>query len=492
MQPFGCKILPAVVANGRRMNRWMMRCVAIAVAALGTAMPVNGQTPSFASPAEIQHTLDAYTSAIRGAGVIVGIVDGSTVTVYRSGDFGPAQPPLDDRTMFQIGSLTKTFTATLLASMVVDGRVRLEQAVQIVAPSGVMIPSYHGQQISFANLAEHNSGLPRLPTNLRTDSPDPYATYTPALFEQFLSGYTLTRAPGDRYEYSNAGVGLLGDALGWSAGTSYDQLLQTRVLQPLSLADTTLSLTPDQRARLAPGLSQAGASQPTWSFGELAAAGGLYSDMHDMLAFLRANLAAPSGPLGPAMAMAQMPRAPGDASQGQTKTGLVWIVNVNNGNTFMNGETGGYHSFMGFNRAAGSGIVVLADVADANVDSLALHIMYPQLFPAPVSSVPQTGMVQEDPAITALARSWLLSLRTGTIDRSKLTPEFSQHITGDMLAQVSASLTAMGEFTGWTYLGSQPHGGVTTYRYRVLLGGQPHIWSITVDANGKIAGSLLQ
>jgi hypothetical protein len=106
--------------------------------------------------------------------------------------------------------------------------------------------------------------------------------------------------------------------------------------------------------------------------------------------------------------------------------------------------------------------------------------------------VPQTGMVQEDPAITALARSWLLSLRSGTIDRSKLTPEFSQHITGDMLAQVSASLTAMGEFTDWTYLGLQPHGDVTTYRYRVLLGGQPHVWSIMVDANGKIAGSLLQ
>ncbi|MEO7203118.1 MAG: serine hydrolase [Candidatus Tumulicola sp.] len=474
------------------MNRSILRSAALAVAALGIGVPANAQTLSFASPAEIQHTLDAYTSAVRGSGVIVGVVDGSTITVYRSGDFGPAQPPLDDRTMFQIGSLTKTFTATLLASMVLDGRVRLEQAVQTVAPSGVRIPSYHGQQITFANLGEHNSGLPRLPTNLPSNPADPYATYTPALFEQFLSGYSLTRAPGDRFEYSNAGVGLLGDALGWSAGTPYDQLLQTRVLEPLSLADTTFALVPDQRVRLAPGLNQAGASQAAWSFGELAAAGGLYSDMHDMLAFLRANIAAPSGPLGPAMAMAQTPRAAGDASQPQTKMGLVWIVNVNNGNTFMNGETGGCHSFMAFNRTAASGIVVLANVADPNVDSLAYHIMYPQLVPAPVSSVAQSGTVQEDPAITALARSWLLSLRAGTIDRSKLTPEFSQHITGDMLAQISASLAGMGEFTGWTYLGSQPNGDRTTYRYRVLLGGQPHIWSIVVDSKGKIAGSLLQ
>ena len=141
-----------------------------------------------------------------------------------------------------------------------------------------------------------------------------------------------------------------------------------------------MSLTPDQRARLAPGLSQAGASQPAWSFGELAAAGGLYSDMHDMLAFLHANLRRPPDRSVPAMAMAQMPRAPDDSSQGETKTGLIWIVNVGNGNTFMNGETGGYHSFMRFNRAANIGIVVLANVADANVDTLALHIIYPRAF----------------------------------------------------------------------------------------------------------------
>ena len=118
-------------------------------------------------------------------------MNGGNVSVYHSGDFGPGQPPLDDRTMFQIGSLTKTFTATLLASMVLDGRVKLDQAVQSVAPQGVRIPSYGGQAITFANLAEHNSGLPRLPTNLPGDLNDPYAAYTPALFAQFLSTYTL-------------------------------------------------------------------------------------------------------------------------------------------------------------------------------------------------------------------------------------------------------------------------------------------------------------
>jgi D-alanyl-D-alanine-carboxypeptidase/D-alanyl-D-alanine-endopeptidase len=450
------------------------------------------QMPAMASPAEIQHSLDAYTNTIHHSGVIAGIVQNGVVSVYRSGDFGPGQPPLDDRTIFQIGSLTKTFTATLLASMVVDGQVKLDQTVQSVAPSGVTIPSYHGQQITFANLAGHNSGLPRLPSNLATDAPNPYAAYTPALFAQFLSGYTLTRAPGDRYEYSNAGAGLLGDALAWSAERPYDQLLESRVLQPLGLRDTTLALTPDQSARLAPGLTQSGTPSPPWTFGELQAAGGLYSDMHDMLAYLQANLAAPSGPLGAAMAMAQTPRTVDDSPHGETKTGLIWIVNVRNGNTFMNGETGGYHSFMLLNRDANTGIVVLANVADSNVDALALHALYPALIAAPVSSAANTNSLPEDPAVAALARSWLLGLRSGTIDRSKLTPEFSQHVTGDMLHQISTSLTSMGELSGWTFLGAQKNGDYTVYRYRVLIGSQSHVWSVTIDASGKIAGSLLQ
>ena len=96
------------------------------------------------------------------------------------------------------------------------------------------------------------------------------------------------------------------------------------------------------------------------------------------------------------------------------------------------------------------------------------------------------------PAISALARSWLQSLRSGTIDRSKLTPEFSQHLTGDLVAQISASLTAQGELSNWTFLGSQTQGSYTVYRYRVTIGDRTHVWSITVDPKGKIAGSLLQ
>ena len=181
--------------------------------------------------------------------------------------------------------------------------------------------------------------------------------------------------------------------------------------------------------------------------GELAGAGALYSDMHDMLAYLQANMTAPSGPLGPAMAMAQAPRSVDGSPNGETKSGLIWVVNVGNGNTFMNGETGGYHSFMLFNRDANTGIVVLANVADANVDTLALHVLYPTLVAAPVSSAAQANSLPEDPANAALARGWLQSLRAGTIDRSKLTPEFSQHVTGDLVRQISASLTTAGVAT---------------------------------------------
>lgn len=191
---------------------------------------------AMASPQEIARSLDGYTSRIKGAAVIVGIVDDGNVKVYQSGDLGEGRPKLDETTIFQIGSVTKTFTTTLLASMVIDGQVRLEDPLQAYLPPGVRAPEFHGRPITLLDLAEQNSGLPRLPENLGDDNPsDPYANYTPGMLATFLSHYVLTRVPGETYEYSNLGVGLLGDALARRAHESYGALSTRRILQPLNM-----------------------------------------------------------------------------------------------------------------------------------------------------------------------------------------------------------------------------------------------------------------
>ena len=348
-------------------------------------LPASAQNFSGpADPADIQASLSAFVSGKPSIGIIAGVVHGKTVSVYKAGNLGAAAPTLGENTVFQIGSVTKTFTGTLLALMVSDAEMRLDDPIQNYLPRGVQTPSSGRTAITLLNLAEQNSGLPRLPSNLDLSNlVNPYAAYTTPMLYDFLSHYTLTRGPGAQYEYSNLGVGLLGDLLANRANASYAHLVQQRILKPLGMTHTALSLNRQMESSLAPGHTVDGTPQAPWTFAQLAAAGAIDSTMHDMLLFLRANMAEPpSTRLEKAMAFAQQPRYP-IGLNGILQIGLVWQTNVASGITWHNGGTGGYHAFIGFNRAKGFGVIVLANVADENVDNVAVHLLAPQVVPAP-------------------------------------------------------------------------------------------------------------
>ncbi len=226
----------------------------ILAALLLVPFSATAASAAVAPPGDIQKALDQYTAQFTNVGIVVGVVADGTAATYTSGSLGAGAPTLDDRTVFEIGSVTKTFTATLLAQMAGSGAVALDDPIGKFLPHGVTAPSYGGQQITLANLAEQNSGLPRLPGNLTVSNPaDPYASYTPALLYAYLSHAKLDRAPGATYEYSNLGVGLLGDLLAARAGTTYAQVLTQRVLTPLGLTDTAITPTATMNAHLAPG-----------------------------------------------------------------------------------------------------------------------------------------------------------------------------------------------------------------------------------------------
>jgi CubicO group peptidase (beta-lactamase class C family) len=347
-----------------------------------------------ASPQEIQRSLDAFVATAPGAVVIVGLVDHGVTHVYTAGTPPAGAPPLDASTEFQIGSITKTFTATLLAEMVRSGKVRLDDPIGMYLPAGAHAPAFKGQQITLLNLAEQNSGLPEMPTNFAPSNPsDPYADYGTAQLYDFLRSYALTRAPGATFEYSNVGVGLLGTLLSNAAHTKYASLLGSGVLKPLGVNETSAAITPQIRARLMPGFTQGLTPSPAWTLTGLAGAGAINSSMHDMLLYLKANMNAPSGRLGPAMAFAQMPRSDTTLAPFM-KIGLNGFTNVNSHITWHNGQTGGYHSFLGFDRAGGTGIVVLANVAQFRVDDLAIHLLAPEANPtSPVIATPPPAVL---------------------------------------------------------------------------------------------------
>lgn len=361
--------------SGHR-SRKVQHILAMALAMSFAPGAANAVAP--ASPENIQRSLDAFVAPAPGAVVIVGIVDHGVTHIYTAGTPPADAPPLDASTEFQIGSITKTFTATLLAKMVRSGKVHLDDPIGKYLPAGIHAPSYKGKQITLLNLAEQNSGLPEMPANFAPSNPaDPYADYGTAPLYDFLGRYVLTRAPGAKFAYSNLGVGLLGVLLSKAAHTDYPSLVSSGVFKPLGMNETSASVTPQIQARLMPGLTQGLTPSPAWTFSALAGAGAINSSMHDMLLYLKANMEAPSGSLGSAMAFAQQPRSDTTLAPFM-RIGLTWFTNVNSHITWHNGQTGGYHSFLGFDRAEETGIVVLANVAQFRVDDLAIHLLAPE------------------------------------------------------------------------------------------------------------------
>ena len=165
-----------------------------------------------------------------------------------SGTAGPNRPtPPDAHTIFEIGSLTKVFTATLLALLSEEGRLALDDPLQRYLPPGVELP-VRGRPITLADLATHTSGLPRLPHRFFLRSlrhrRNPYAWFTVDDLHAGLPSTRLRREPGGRSRYSNLGYGLLGHALAACAGSSYEQLVQERICRPLALADTHAAVPP--------------------------------------------------------------------------------------------------------------------------------------------------------------------------------------------------------------------------------------------------------
>src|SRR5262249_13717393 len=164
----------------------------------------------------------------------------------------------DGDTLFEIGSITKTFTAALLADMVAKGEVKLYDPVANYLPSKVKMPGRGGKQITLADLATHSSGLPSSGSHPHpVDVANPWADFTVDQMYRFRPRNTRPRDIGERYEYSNLGGGLLGQALARRTGKSWEETVTERILKPLGMTDTQATLTADIRRRLALGHNKA-------------------------------------------------------------------------------------------------------------------------------------------------------------------------------------------------------------------------------------------
>ncbi len=316
-----------------------------------------------------QYLKDCVDKEKRTPGIVVGILDekGSRVFAYGKTTAGSTNEVNGD-TLFEIGSITKVFTSLTLAEMVERGEVKLDDPISKFLPAAVKAPTRNGKQIALVDLATHTSGLPRLPGNLSgwailRHMDNPYADYSVQQLYDFLSGYTLPRDIGTKYEYSNLGGGLLGHVLALRAGTNYETLVEQRICHPLGLTNTVITLTSDQQKRLAHGHDENGNAVSNWDMPTLAGAGALKSSVNDLMIFLAANMGRVKTGLQPAIELTQKPRH--DAGSSVMQIGLAWHILKFNETEIIwhNGGTGGYRSYLGFNPKTHRGVVVLSNSA---------------------------------------------------------------------------------------------------------------------------------
>ena len=321
------------------------------------------------APSDLGSVVRARMETRRG-GMVAGVLLANGKTAAAGwGDSGSPSVALNDHTVFEIGSITKVFTATLLADMVERGEVKLDDPVARYLPATVSVPQRNGRQITLVDLATHSSGLPRLMTNMRPADPrNPYADYSVDQLYAFLSGHTLTRDIGAQYEYSNVGMGLLGHALALRAGQSYEALVTSRILQPLGMTETAITLPPGLKERLALGFTLDGSRAANWDIPTLAGAGALRSTVHDMLVFAQANLVPGRSSLSRAMQRTLEVRRP--TGRFGMSIGLGWHIRHTDGREvhWHNGGTGGYRTWIGFDRDRRVAAVVLTNSAEGADD----------------------------------------------------------------------------------------------------------------------------
>jgi serine-type D-Ala-D-Ala carboxypeptidase/endopeptidase len=295
-------------------------------------------------------------------GVVVGVLDHGQREVMA---FGTAKPD----SIFEIGSVTKTFTSLALAQMVVQKKVTLDEPVRELLPAG-WVTKPAGQEITLADLATHHSGLPRLPDNLKPASmADPYADYGPEQLEAFLKEHGVARPEKTEFLYSNLGAGLLGFALAQKAGMPYAGLIQQEVTGPMGLRDTVITLSPEQQKRFIQGYTGAHDAQGPWHLNALAGAGALRSTGSDLLTYAD-DLMHPErlkgkhgdgATLAEAIPLALVPRA--DVGGG-AKIALAWVTRPEEETYSHDGGTGGYSSLVIFDLKKDRAIVVLYNCLD--------------------------------------------------------------------------------------------------------------------------------
>lgn len=227
--------------------------------------------------------------------IAVGIVlDGKIIYVKGFGYADRAnKKSADENTVYQIGSVTKTFTGNILAQIIVEKKISLDDPLAKFFPKTLKFPTdKNAKAITVKDIATHSAEFPRYPANLERIDGDPILGFSRQQLYQGIELIKIENVAGNRYFYSNFGYGVLGTALENLTDKTLTELFSQRIFQPLKMKSSRLVLNDKLKTNLAIPYRDDNPNRKTepWDMGALAGAGNIFSSVNDLSLFMNEML----------------------------------------------------------------------------------------------------------------------------------------------------------------------------------------------------------
>ncbi len=308
-------------------------------------------------------------------GLSIGIIYGDKTELYFYGSTNKENNKLPDaNTLYEIGSITKTFTGILLAHAINDGKISLEDDITKYLPGAYPNLQYKGNTIKIKHLATHTSRLPRIPQNLDKqptyDEQDPYKNYSKEMMLEYLKTVKPDTMPGTVNEYSNYGVALLGMIIESVYKKPLEELVRMYITEPVKMSSTKFTVPANEQQHMATGYYEHdGSPAPYWNLGAFSGAGGLKSDITDMMSYMQANMKEINADFKLSHQVV--------FKEDKMSVGLNWMMQTTKDNQTLvwhNGGTYGFKSFCGYLKEKNISVVVLNN-SGVSIDGIAISIL---------------------------------------------------------------------------------------------------------------------
>lgn len=341
---------------------------------------INCFNVSFSQNYELEKVLRKFVQMevdfAKNPAVLVGVIEGDSAYVYDFGTIDKTKEQLPTaNTLFEIGSITKVFTASILEILIRQEQLKWEDSLSNFFPKEQLHTSLGS--ITVLELVTHTSGLPRLPFNFgekEKEKNNPYAYYTDTDLFAFLNKYPLTNEK--KYLYSHLNYVLLELIIEQTTQQPLPDLIQQRILTPLQMTQTYFTLPDSLTIPLAQGYLLTGEKAPLWTFQTFKGAVGMKSTLNDLLKFIQSNLYPPHSELTQTFAKMHDIKRP--ANMKRVKIGVGWHLVKPKKRYYTiishSGSTAGHQCYIGFIKETQTAIITLSNSKNS-LDNLGGYLL---------------------------------------------------------------------------------------------------------------------